>query len=264
MANKILCIGSKGFIGSNLVFELKKNPENMITEYVYDVTRRFNLVETFDIIYHLAANTDTTFSNDTEMYRNNIMGFLSVLDFAYKTNTRLIYASSGSIYGNDGKPLNAYGESKIVCDMLAKRYFDKIKIVGLRFFNVYGKGEIKKGKMASMITQWREQIKDGKRPVIFNGEYKRDFIYVKDVVKSLVESQKLESGIYDVGTGVATDFRDILNIVAKTMNVKIEPRFVENPYLDKYQTYTKANLDWGFKPDYTIESGIKDYFENYE
>jgi len=264
MANKILITGSKGFIGSNLVSELKKNPENIITEYIYDVTKKFNLVDTFDVIYHLAANTDTTFPDDIEMYRNNIMGFLNVLDFAFKTNTRLIYASSGSIYGNDGKPLNVYGESKMICDIMAKRYFDKILLVGLRFFNVFGKGEIKKGKMASMITQWREQIKNKQRPVIFNGEYKRDFVYVKDVVKSLLMAQYLESGIYDVGTGIATDFKDVLNIVAKTMNTKIEPRFIDNPYLGKYQIFTKADISWGFKPDYTVETGINDYFQNYD
>jgi ADP-L-glycero-D-manno-heptose 6-epimerase len=261
---KYLITGSKGFIGSNLVLELKKNPENIITEYVYDVTRRFNLVETFDVIYHLAANTDTTFKNDVKMFENNIIGFLNVLDFAYKTNTKLIYASSGAIYGNDEKPLNAYGESKMMCDIIAKRYFDKIPLIGLRFFNVFGGGEIKKGKMASMITQWREQIKNKQRPVIFNGEFKRDFVYVKDIVKSLIEAQNLESGTYDVGTGVATDFRDVLNIVAKTMNVKIEPKFIDNPYLDKYQIFTKADISWGFKPEYTVELGIKDYFENYE
>lgn len=269
---KILVDGSRGFLGTHLVRELKKDKNNMVIEYLRDVCEKFTLKADYDIIYHLAANTDTTFPNDMEMYRNNVVGFLRILEFALKENifkkkTKLIYISSASVYGKKGKeekPLNAYGHSKKIIDDIARRYFDALPIVGLRPFNVYGSGDAQKGKMASMITQWREQIKKNQNPVIFKGISKRDFIYVKDVVRSLIQAQKLKSGIYDVGTGRATDFLKVLNIIIEIMGIKVKPKFVKNPYLGKYQTYTKANLDWGFKPDFNIKSGIKDYFENYE
>lgn len=262
---KYLITGSNGFIGSNLLETLLKNHETDIELFNSDVSIEFIPKEKPDIIIHLAANTDTTYPDDIEMYRNNIIGFLNVLRYSVNNNVRLIYASSGAIYGNDGKPLNAYGESKWICDKLVERYLKKNQIVGLRFFNVYGNLERKKGVMASMITQWRDQIRLGKRPVIFDGEFKRDFVYVKDVVKSILVARSLESGIYDVGTGESIDFKDVLNIIIKVMKVDIEPKFIKNPFIGKYQTLTKADISsWNFKPSYMIEQGIKDYIENYE
>ena len=261
---KYCCTGLLGFIGSNLLRKLLEEDEKDIESYTDDVSLGFCPKEKPDVIIHLAANVDTTYFDDIEMYRSNIVGFLNVLKYATDNNIKLIYASSGAIYGNDGFPLNAYGETKWICDKLAKRYFKTHEVVGLRFFNVYGPFEEQKDKMASTITQWRNQIQDGKRPIIFDGEFKRDFVYVKDVVKAILMAKTLKSGIYDVGTGVATDFRDVLKIIIKLFGDNINPKLIKNPHLGKYQTFTKANLDWEFKPDYTIESGIKDYFENYE
>ena len=259
-----LITGSQGFIGSNLLEKLSKEDEAEIELFDSDVSVEFIPKKKPDIIYHLAANTDTTFLDDIEMYRNNILSSLMVLRYSFDNKLKLVYASSGAIYGNGKGPLNAYGESKEMIDKIVMRYVDRMSIVGLRFFNVFGPNEKKKGKMASMITQWREQIIKGNRPQIFSGEFKRDFVYVKDVVKALLEAKNLESGIYDGGTGVATDFRDVLKMVQKTMGTDLEPRFNENPYLDKYQSLTKADISWGFNPDYSVETGIRDYFENYE
>lgn len=256
--------GSRGFVGTNLIRELKKDRKNIVIEYQDDVCEEIKPIGRPSIVYHLAANTDPTYADDFEMYRNNVLGFLRVLEYSCRSRAKLIYASSAAIYGNGEGPLNAYAMSKKIMDDIAKEFFGRMEIVGLRFFNVYGQGELKKGKSASMITQWREQIKKGERPKIFEGEFKRDFIYIKDIVKSLLEARNLKNGIYDVGTGTATDFRDILKIVIKTLNVKTEPRFIKNPHLDKYQIFTKADISWGFRPDYTVESGIRDYFENYE
>jgi len=256
--------GGFGFIGRNLAEELKKTKDGFTLLWQENLKRPILTRNDFDVIYHLAANTDTRFPDDVEMFRNNILSFLNVLDFALKGKSKLIYASSGSVVGEYEK--TAYAESKRVIDEIAKHFFDKLPIVGLRFQNVFGPYEHKKGNMASMITQWANQIKEGKRPAAFLEERntKRDHIYVKDVVKALKMAEGLQNGIYDVGSGVSTSFDDVLNLVQKALGSNLEPIYVENPYKGRYQKDTKANLDWGFKPDYSLEEGIKDYLQNYE
>ena len=261
---KILITGAFGFIGSNLVKALEDD-YNLVC-YDKDICNGIEMKNDFDIIYHLAANVDTRFPNDVEMYRNNILSFLEVLRFAIPKKTKVIYASSAALYGNKKGEMviNAYANSKRLIDEIAKQFIGKLPIVGLRPFNVYGPGELQKGGMASMVTRWKTQILEGERPIIFEGKFRRDFIYVKDVVKAFKQAMRMKSGIYDLGTGVATDFRKILKLVIKNLDVNVEPKFVKNPYLGKYQEFTKADISWGFKPDYTPEEGIKDYFQNHE
>lgn len=263
---KVLITGSKGFIGQNLVEDLKKEG-HLLASLEGDISKSFPIISPFgrpDIIVHLAANTDTRFPDDIEMYRNNISSFLNVLRLAIKTHSRLIYASSASILAK-GKPFHAYSHSKAIIDEIASRFKDRLAIIGLRFFNVYGPHEEHKGRMASMITQWALQIQRGKHPTIFEGskEYFRDFVYVKDVVKAIKAAVSLNSGIYDVGAGEPRSFFEALNIVQEALNSNISPKWIPNPYpIDSYQTFTKANLDWGFQPDYSLEDGIKDYLTN--
>src|SRR3989344_4146193 len=198
---KFFITGGEGFVGLNLVEELRKNPKNKVLVYNKDVCQKIKLKNDFDVIYHLAANTNTRYPDDVDMYRNNIAGFLNVLDFALKGKSKLIYASSAAIYGDYQK--TAYANSKELVDEIAKFFFNRLPIVGLRFFNVYGPREKQKGRMASMVTNWALQIKAGKRPVVFKEERqsKRDFVYVKDIIKALQTAIKAKNGIYDAGTG---------------------------------------------------------------
>ncbi len=255
---KILITGGQGFIGLNLVKELRRDPKNKVVVYNRDVCQKIRIKNNFDIIFHLAANADTRYLSDVEMYRNNILGFLNVLDFALKGKSKLIYASTAAMYGIYKK--TAYAESKIIGDEIARHFFNKLPLVGLRFFNVYGPYEKQKGKMASMITQWALQIKKGKRPVAFGKEdAKRDHIYVKDVVRALKIAIKKKNGIYDVGTGRAVTFDTVLENVQKALGTNLKPIYIKNPYKGAYQKYTRARLNWGFKPIYSLEQGIKDY-----
>ena len=261
---KILCTGCYGFIGSNLVQELSEKYKLLLWDK--NLCEGIDTEEKFDYIYHLAAINDSRYPDDVEMYRNNILSFLNVLGFVRKSGGKLIYTSSAATYGSKNeKIINAYAHSKILIDEIVKQFLKKypeMKIVGMRPFNCYGKGELMKGKSASVITQWRTQILKGERPKIFKGNYRRDFIYIKDVVRGLIQAMSLDNGIYDLGTGIATDFRDVLKIVIETLEVKVEPLFIENPYQDTYQEFTKADISWGFKPQFTLREGIKDYFEN--
>jgi ADP-L-glycero-D-manno-heptose 6-epimerase len=256
---KYFITGAKGFIGSNLAEELKKNPKNKVVIYNRDLCRRIGMKNDFDVIFHLAAISSTRDDAITTL-KNNLFSFLNIIDFALKgKKTKLVYASSAAVYGKYKK--TAYAVSKITGDEIAQYFFDKMPIVGLRPFNVFGPNEIQKGYMASMITQWTLQIKGGMRPKAFGGERqsKRDHIYVKDAVKAFIQAIKLENGIYDVGTGKPRTYDDVLKAVQKTLGTNLKPVYIKNPYKGAYQRYTKADVGWGFKPDYTLEQGVKDY-----
>lgn len=256
---KYFITGAKGFIGSNLAKELKKDPKNKVLLYNKDLCRPVKIKNDFDVIFHLAAISSTR-DDPIITLKNNILSFLNIIEFALKRKkTKLIYASSAAVYG--GYKKTAYALSKIVGDEIAEYFFDKMPIVGLRPFNVFGPNEVQKGNMASIIAQWTIQIKNGKRPVAFGDERrsKRDHIYVKDAVKAFKQAIRLKNGIYDVGTGTPRTYEDVLKAVQEALGTNLKPVFIKNPYKGAYQKYTKADVGWGFKADYTLEEGIKNY-----
>ncbi len=275
---KFFITGGKGFIGSNLAKELRKNPKNKVVVYDKvdgkDICQKIRRKNDFDVIFHLAAISDPRHSDDVETFKNNILAFLNILEFALKGKSKLIYASSAAVYGLSNAAASgkyektkykktAYAVSKIINDEIARYFFDKLPIVGLRPFNVFGPNEIQKGHIASMITQWTLQIKNGKRPKAFGSERKsrRDHIYVKDAVKAFIQAIDLKNGVYDVGTGKPRTYDDVLKAVQKTLGTNLKPIFIKNPYKGAYQRYSKADVSWGFKTDYTLEKGVKDYLE---
>ncbi|GAI10155.1 unnamed protein product, partial [marine sediment metagenome] len=230
-----------------------------------------------NVIFHQAAITDTTVSDEKKMMEVNVGGFKRVLDFALKERATLVYASSAGVYGSGSCPMkedqkpspqNAYARSKLLMDEIAIKYRDKIKIVGLRYFNVYGPREGYKKKAASMIYQLACQMKANKNPRIFKyGEQSRDFIYVKDVVDATIRAMKAkENGVVNVGTGVATTFNRVIKILNEVLGTSYEPEYFDNPY-SFYQDETRADIKraeelLGFKARYSIEEGIKDYLSS--
>jgi ADP-L-glycero-D-manno-heptose 6-epimerase len=298
-----LVTGGAGFIGSNLTLALQeKYPEARLT--VIDDFRsgdfknlrgyRGDLVaadlstldwdaqfgaEKFDGIFHLASITDTTVHDQFPQVHDNVESFRRLLRFAQPAKTRIVYASSAATYGaasgvnletHEAAPANVYAFSKVIMDNLARRATaddPEWKIVGLRYFNVYGPREAHKGVPASMILHLARQMKAGKRPRIFkHGEQKRDFVYVKDVVQGTLRAlEAKESGIYNLGSGQARSFNELIAILNQSLGTKFEPEYFDNPHAH-YQNHTEADLtavrkSLGYEPQFPLEAGVADYMK---
>jgi ADP-L-glycero-D-manno-heptose 6-epimerase len=285
--------GGAGFIGSNLALELEKQghevtvADNLLSgskenldgfkgKFIQmDISKPFELNENFNIIFHEAAITDPRFKDDDETIRANVEGFKNIIALAKKNNAKLIYASTAGLYGNGKVPmkedqkkeiLSAYGSSKLKMDEIASEYFDKIHIVGLRYFNVFGPREANKGRPASMVYHLSRQIKSGKNPRIFKfGEQKRDHIYVKDVVDATILAVNAKSGIYNIGTGIATTFNELIKVLNEALKTNLNPEYFDMPYDPKtYQKNTQADTKnaeefIGFKAKWSLKDAIKDY-----
>lgn len=231
----------------------------------------------FDYIFHQAAISDTRVYDQKIVMQTNVNSFYDLLHKAKKDDAAMIYASSAATYGGMpspqtvGKedPENPYGFSKYMMDQIAYRYScenSDMKIVGLRYFNVYGPREYYKAQTSSMVIQLGHQILNGKAPRLFKGsdQILRDFINIEDVVQANVKAcDPKKNGTYNVGTGVPRSFQDIADILQKELGVNLGTEYIKNPY-DGYQIHTQAdisasqaNLD--FDPVVGLEEGIKAY-----
>jgi ADP-L-glycero-D-manno-heptose 6-epimerase len=303
-SRNFLITGGAGFIGSNLVLTLQERmPDARLTVvddfrsgdfknlagYKGDFVAQ-NLAtldwqqqfgdEKFDAIFHLASITDTTLHDQFVQTHDNVESFRRLLNFAKPNKTRVIYASSGATYGaaatkaivetSGAAPANIYAFSKVIMDNLANRATSDVSgwiIVGLRYFNVYGPREAHKGTPASMVYLLSRQIKAGQRPRIFkHGEQKRDFVYVKDIVEGSMRAlEAKESGIYNLGSGQARSFNELVEILNRSLGTDFKPDYIENPHAH-YQNFTQADLTrvrdgLGFEPKYPLEAGVADYMK---
>jgi ADP-L-glycero-D-manno-heptose 6-epimerase len=217
--------------------------------------------------------------DERKMMNENIEGFRNILELAAEKNASVVWASSAATYGSVDKPVkesdagqpnNIYGFSKWVMEGTARKYFDKIKkVVGLRYFNVFGPGEYYKGHASSMIYQLTLQIMVGKSPRIFKyGEQKRDHIYVKDVVAATIQAhQSKENTVLNLGTGTATSFNELIDAINEALGTNVKPEYFDNPYAF-YQNFTQADMEHhrsmtGFTCRYTTREGILDYVRHY-
>jgi ADP-L-glycero-D-manno-heptose 6-epimerase len=302
MMKNVLVTGGAGFIGSNLALEIQNRfPQATVVAIddfratrfknllgfkgevlAFDVAQR-EWLEIFrdrplDVIFHLASITDTTVLDEKKMIFDNVEGFRNVLELALVKKAEVVYASSAGVYGSQetpmkeedaGKPNNVYGFSKWVMDQLARNYDGKLKVVGLRYFNVFGPREYFKGAAASMIYQLYLQMSAGRRPRIFKwGEQRRDFIYVKDVVDATLRAREAKRNtIVNVGTGQSTSFNEVIEALNEGLGTRLEPDYFDNPY-DFYQNFTQADMtrakrEIGFEAKYSTREGILDYVRNY-
>jgi ADP-L-glycero-D-manno-heptose 6-epimerase len=249
-----------------------------------------------DFVFHLGARTDTTEFDYTILEKLNVDYSKKIWNYCVEKNIPLVYASSAATYGGGElgykddhelpyklNPLNPYGKSKNEFDKWALRQAqDKQPSfwTGLKFFNVYGPNEYHKGRMASVIFHAFNQIKSsGKvklfkshRPEYKDGEQLRDFVYVKDVVDICywLMNEKPASGLYNLGTGKARTFNDLVTAIFKSLGKEPVIEYIDTPpdIRDKYQYFTEADMDKirnaGFREDfYSLEEGVDTYVKNF-
>lgn len=223
-------------------------------------------------IYHMGACSDTTELDMDFLYENNTQYTNTLLTLAAQKNIPIVYASSAATYGageqgysDDHKgipklmPLNKYGYSKQLSDEWILNQKKKPKVwFGVKFFNVFGPNEYHKGKMSSVVFQSFNQIRSvgevklfkSHRPDYKDGEQLRDFVYVKDVVRAMIElidagkKKPSISGIYNLGTGEARSFHDLVKATYAAMDVKPKIQFIDMPVelRNQYQYYTQADM----------------------
>lgn len=302
---KILLTGATGFVGRHIAKRLiDEGHELTITssgtgphpEGVKKILYRglggidWKYVEGQDAVIHQFANNDTRCTDREEMMRANVNGPFKLFYRAYFGGCkRFIYASSTAVYGAEPapyvegvtpiNPLNVYGHSKARFDEIMEEFCenDDVHVTGLRYCNVYGPGEHHKGKRKSMIGQLLRQMLKFKKPVIFkDGEQKRDWIYVKDVVEmnmlALKASDKPGLNIYNCGSGVATSFNEIIKTInealsAKNLALPVDPEYIDCPFASEYQNFTQCSIEKArrellFEPSYDLRSGIDEYLKD--
>lgn len=314
----IVVTGGAGFIGSAFVWELNRAgiTDIVIVDDLSTSDKWHNLVglqfvdylhkdEFLDFIaedelpykvqavVHMGACSATTETDMDYLMENNYQYTVILAQWACANKARFIYASSGATYGagehgfsdaHEGldalRPLNRYGYSKHLFDLYAEKNKISDRIVGLKFFNVFGPNEYHKGDMRSVVCKAYDQIRQTGRLKLFksyqpqyaDGSQMRDFVYVKDcvaVMKWLLDHPKV-CGIYNVGTGVARTWLDLGEAIFKAMGLAPQIDFIEMPEALKthYQYYTQADISklkaTGCPVEFrTLENSVQDYVALY-
>ena len=311
---KVVVTGGAGFIGSAFLWQLNKegvrdiivvdvasdmrNSPNIrgkeITDYIerdrfLELAHSDKLDRNIDMIVHLGACADTTEPDKDYLDRNNYLYSKELAEWALKNNKLFFYASSAATYGEGElgysdeenvipllKPLNEYGRSKHRFDLWALENGLTKKIVGFKFFNVYGPNEYHKQDMRSMVNKGYYQIEEtGKlrlfksyKPEYPHGGQKRDFIYIKDALEVMwyfIDNPD-KKGIFNVGTGRAHTWNELAMALFKALDKKLDIEYIDMPdsIRNQYQYFTQADLsrlrstgcDYKFND---IDEAVKDY-----
>lgn len=314
----IIVTGGAGFIGSGIVAELNKRGikdilvvdrlgsdqrwKNLINLRFADYLDKDDFIDmvaedvlpfSTEAVFHLGACSSTTETDVSFLMDNNFEYTKQLAQWTADENIRFIYASSAATYGDGSqgfsddedkletlKPLNPYGYSKQIFDIWAKRNGLLGKIVGLKYFNVFGSNEYHKAEMRSFVLKAFEQINaTGKvrlfkshRPDYKDGEQKRDFLYVKDAVDMtlfFLDNPKT-AGIYNLGAGAARTWNALAKAVFAAMSKEPNIEYIDMPesVRNQYQYFTEADIGKlrsvsYKKPITSLEDAVKDYIQNY-
>ena len=256
--------GGAGFVGSHLVqllveegYEVtvidnlqkgkKENLASVINKIKFqkidirDYESMRKVLKNIDGVFHQAALTvvQDSFSRPEEYFDVNVRGTENVFKLASENKFKVVYASSSSVYGHkletpitedaEKKPINPYGETKLEAEHLVEKYSKlNTEIIGLRYFNIFGKGQTL--EYAGVITKFLDRINEGKAPIIFGGGSQiRDFIHASDVAKANLMAMNSNSSnlIVNIGTGNAVSILELANMMISTSGLKLEPIFAE-------------------------------------
>ena len=294
---KFAVTGGAGFVGSNIVKLLVKENHDVLVIDNMHTGKKENLEEIFDKIefceldirnilelenkikdvdgiFHEAALTivQESFLMEEEYYDVNVKGTENIFKIAEKYGIKVVFASSSSVYGNTEKipiiennernPINPYGKTKLEDEFLAEKYSKKgVSIIGLRYFNIFGKGQT--GSYAGVITKFVNKLKEKKSPIIFgDGSQIRDFIFVEDIAQSNLSAMlsKINFGFFNIGTGKTTTILQLAKFLIKLYNLEISPEFSDplDGDVQKSQANIKKTqqlLNWTYKID--IEEGLE-------
>jgi ADP-L-glycero-D-manno-heptose 6-epimerase len=315
---RVVVTGGAGFIGSVLIWELNRRGCSQVamSDFAARGEKSANLaglhyteiiepaelparlssgsMVKIDCIFHLGACSSTTETNEKYLRENNYEYSRNLAEWALGAGVRFVYASSAATYGDGSagmddsdprqlerlRPLNLYGQSKQWMDLHAWRAGWLDRIVGLKYFNVFGPNENHKGDMRSLVCKsYAEVFKTGVirlfksyRPQYRDGEQRRDFLYVKDAVAMTLHlaANPAANGIFNIGSGKARTWNDLARAVFAALGREPRIEYIDmpEPIRDKYQYFTQADVRKLLAADYdspitSLEDAVCDYVVNY-
>jgi len=291
---RVIVTGGCGFIGSNLVERLVrdghevvvfddlstgslKNIEGLDVKFFNEpYERMMEIVQECEIIFHLGMpSSSPMYKRNPLLVGKTINEAVTIFEYARKKNCKVVYASTSSIYNGNPLPYNEdmpiyvtdyYTECRYAVERLAKLYsvLHGVKSIGLRLFSVYGPKEEHKGEYANIVSQFLWKMVRDEPPIIYgDGTQTRDFIHVTDVVEAflLAAEGDFDCEIFNVGTGVAHSFNEVIDLLNKVLGKNIKPIYKPNP-IKNYVYHTLADMSkaekiLGFKARISLEDGIR-------
>ena len=295
---RFVVTGGAGFVGSHLVKLLvreghqvkvidnlhtgkMRNLEEVIAniEFCELDIQDFDSMETelrdIDGVFHQAALTvvQDSFKMTDKYHSVNVDGTENIFKIAQKNNFKVVYASSSSVYGHqdvvpilesfDKKPINPYGKTKLYDEILSEKYANQgVKIIGLRYFNIFGKGQTL--EYAGVITKFLDRLRDKESPIIYGtGSQIRDFIHVEDIAKA--NSLAMESDVSfthaNIGTGNSISILELAKIMIDISGLKLEPimeKALEGDIEKSQSDNSLARKLFDWKPEKRLEDWLKE------
>ena len=290
--------GGAGFVGSNLVKLLVKKGhdvsviDNLHTgklenlEEIRDKIEFKNIdiqdyhlmeqeLKNIDGVFHQAALTvvQDSFKMPDKYHNVNVKGTENIFKIAEKNNFKVVYASSSSVYGHkeivpilesfDKNPINPYGKTKLDDEFLAEKYSKLgVNIIGLRYFNIFGKGQTL--EYAGVITKFLNRLRDRKSPIIFGtGSQIRDFIHVEDIANAnfLAMTSKVSNSHVNIGTGTSISILELANMMIEESGLDLEPimsKSLEGDIAKSQADITLAKKQFGWEPKLQLRDWLKE------